>query len=160
MMRVFTQSTGWVAKHATVPLAMAQARCKRRSLAKPAFNAWPFRVWEVVLSRTLHLRWWSYIVDFGTAPIWGTVTASVEDQSPKSQSLTAFPNFVPATETKALETKATMFPGQILDLSIHCHLTLQIQFDRLRHYLLMMWDSNSSSKQCPFLSWLDWFSAG
>lgn len=69
-------------------------------------------------------------------------------------------SFVAATETKALETKATMFPGQILDLGIHCHLKLQIQFDRLRHYLLMIWDSNSSSKQCPFLSWLDWFSAG
>ena len=76
------------------------------------------------------------------------------------QSWTALSNFVPETETKALETKATMFPGQILDLGIHCHLTLQIQFDRLRHYLLMIWDSNSSSKQCPFLSWLDWFSAG
>lgn len=53
------------------------------------------------------------------------------------QSWTAFSNFVPETETKVLETKATMFPGQILDLGIHCHLKLQIQFDRLIEALLV-----------------------
>ena len=41
MILVFTQSTGCVAKHATVPDAMAQLKCSRRSLAKPACKARP-----------------------------------------------------------------------------------------------------------------------
>ena len=75
--------------------------------------------------------------------------ASLEDQSPKSQSRTAFPNCVPETETKVLETKADMLTGPILSFGIYCHLKLQIQFHSLRHHLPTIWDEQTPHPSHP-----------